>query len=55
VGLVREDADDEQVRDAIVKLCEEQRCSPILFNQGASYAGYHAFDLSVESLLSCTE
>ena len=49
-GILPQGASDNQLRDAIVKVCEEQGCSPIQFNQGAWYAGHFAFDLLLEHL-----
>lgn len=48
--IVDEDADNQKTQDAIVKLCREQRISPIRFNQGAWYVGYHALDLVLDLL-----
>ncbi|MDA2935146.1 hypothetical protein MYX82_12520, partial [Acidobacteria bacterium AH-259-D05] len=42
-GVLPQGATDDQLRHAIVRICEEQDCSPIQFNQGAWYAGYFAF------------
>jgi hypothetical protein len=49
-GVVDQSADDTAIRRAIVSLCTEHGCSPVEFNQGAWYIGYHAFDLLLEIL-----
>lgn len=41
-GIVARGADDRQAAQAIVDLCTKEYCSPLLFNQGAWYAGKHA-------------
>jgi hypothetical protein len=50
LGLAKETASDEEIRDAIVGICAERNCSPLLFNQGLWYLGAHAFDLLLESI-----
>lgn len=50
IGIVQNNATDEEIQKAIVKLCNELHCSPLKFNQGAWYAGYHSFDLLLENL-----
>lgn len=48
--IVGEHADHTAIRKAIVDLCQAHRISAILFNQGAWYIGYHAFDLLLDKL-----
>lgn len=48
--LVEPDASDDHIREAIVAECLHQGISPIRFNQGAWYVGFHAFDLFLELL-----
>lgn len=50
IGIAKSDATDDQIRQVIVKLCQEQRCSPLQFNQGAWYVGNNAFDFLLENL-----
>ena len=50
LGIVHENADKETTQHAIVKMCEEQKISPIRFNQGAWYTGNHAFELLLDCL-----
>ncbi len=49
-GMVVDGDSDNDVRQAIVRVCGEYGCSPLQFNQGAWYAGYYAFDLLLETL-----
>jgi hypothetical protein len=48
--VVDEEADKQTTQCAIAKWCHEQRISPIRFNQGAWYMGYHALDLLMDLL-----
>jgi hypothetical protein len=49
-GIVDDNASDHAIQKAIVALCQERRVSSLLFNQGAWYIGYNAFDLVLEML-----
>lgn len=48
--IVDDKANDEAIQEAIVALCESNRASPILFNQGAWYIGYYSFDIVLDLL-----
>jgi hypothetical protein len=48
--IVGPNANHLGIQRAIVKLCQEQGVSPLLFNQGAWYVGYHSFDILTEML-----
>jgi len=50
IGMVGSGATAEEIAQAIVSLCKEQKCSPVQFNQGAWYIGHFAFDLLLEML-----
>lgn len=50
IGLVGEGVPDTQIQQAIVSLCQKHDVSPVLFNQGAWYIGYHSFDIVLELL-----
>ena len=50
LGLAAEAAPDADIRAAILDLCEQHGCSPLLFNQGTWYLGYHSFDLLLEQM-----
>ena len=49
-GMVSEKANDRQIGQEIIDLCNKENCSPLQFNQGAWYAGARAFDLLMENL-----
>ncbi|RMG67632.1 MAG: hypothetical protein D6715_04325 [Calditrichaeota bacterium] len=51
IGMVDNEASDDEVREAIITLCRDYKVSPTQFNQGAWYLGYFAFDLLFEMLL----
>jgi hypothetical protein len=46
---------DVAIRSGILKACRDEGVSPIGFNQGAWYIGYHAFDLLLERLAQETD
>jgi hypothetical protein len=48
--IVEKDADTETVQQAIVSVCEKNGISPLRFNQGAWFTGYHAFELVLDLL-----
>ncbi len=48
--IVNEGGSDQQIQKAIVSLCKSKGVSPLLFNQGAWYVGYNAFDIALELL-----
>jgi len=48
--LAEQGADDDRIREAIVAACRKAGISALQFNQGAWYAGSHAFDLLLERL-----
>jgi hypothetical protein len=50
LDIVDDDANHHDIQTAIVALCQEHRISPLLFNQGAWYVGYYAFDIVLEIL-----
>jgi hypothetical protein len=52
--IAPDDASDPRIRHEIISLCRKNHCSPVLFNQGAWYAGVFALDLLLESLASKT-
>ncbi|PKN51355.1 MAG: hypothetical protein CVU55_12000 [Deltaproteobacteria bacterium HGW-Deltaproteobacteria-13] len=45
IGIVSEGTDKAEVQKAIVCMCEQESIPALLFNQGAWFTGYHAFDL----------
>jgi hypothetical protein len=49
-GIAGQADTDAAIRRGILKACREKGVSPIDFNQGAWYMGYHAFDLLLERL-----
>lgn len=49
-GMVPKGTSDRELRQAIIDLCRTEECSPLQFNQGAWYAGAHAFVLLMEKL-----
>lgn len=50
--IVNEGESDQKIQQAIVNHCEAKGVSPILFNQGAWYVGYHAFDIVLKLLVA---
>jgi len=48
--IVDEKANDLEIQKTIVDLCTREDVSPVLFNQGAWYVGYYAFDIVLEML-----
>ena len=50
--LVENPSSHQVIQKAILKLCQEQGISPLLFNQGAWYVGYNAFDILLEILVA---
>lgn len=49
-GIADSNANDQEIQKAIVALCQEKGVSSLLFNQGAWYVGYKAFDVVLEML-----
>jgi hypothetical protein len=50
IGIVPKGTSHRDVSRAIIDLCKSEDCSPLQFNQGAWYAGAHAFALLMEKL-----
>jgi hypothetical protein len=50
IGIVPNGTSHRDVSRAIIDLCKSEDCSPLQFNQGAWYAGAHAFALLMEKL-----
>lgn len=50
IGIVRDAANPSEIPEAIATLCRDHGISPIRFNQGAWYIGYHAFDILLDML-----
>ena len=48
--IVGPNANHLDIQRAIVKLCQEQGVSHLLFNQGAWYVGYNSYDIVLELL-----
>jgi len=48
--LAEQGDSDEKIRASIVALCDQENVSPLQFNQGAWYLGYHSFDLLLDLL-----
>lgn len=53
--IVDKEASDLRIQKAIVDLCAGKGVSPILFNQGAWYVGYYAFDIVLENFYGCKQ
>jgi hypothetical protein len=49
-GIAKPDSTHAEIRNAILAVCKQRGISPVLFNQGAWYVGYHAFDLLLDTL-----
>jgi hypothetical protein len=50
LGIVAAGDNTENVQSAIVSFCEREGISPLRFNQGAWFTGYHAFEIVLELL-----
>lgn len=50
LGLAPHSGDDHDLQVAIVDACRANGVSPLLFNQGAWYLGFNAFDILLELL-----
>ncbi len=50
LSIVNTRVSDFEVREAIIKLCIEQKASSLLFNQGAWYLSIRSFDLLIDNL-----
>jgi endonuclease III len=53
--LVEQGATPKQIEKAIIAVCADYKCSPLLFNQGAWYLGANAFELLLEDINSTPE
>ncbi len=49
-GIAGPTDNDPAIRKGILKACRDEGVSPVVFNQGAWYMGYHAFGLLLERL-----
>jgi len=49
-GIAGPTEKDPAIRNGILKACREEGISPLVFDQGAWYMGYHAFELLLELL-----
>ncbi len=50
LGIAGKGTNDDEVQKAIVEFCKSQGISPVLFNQGAWYVGYYAYDIVLKLL-----
>ncbi|MFZ2423430.1 MAG: hypothetical protein WBD79_02290 [Anaerolineae bacterium] len=51
LDIVDDDANQHHIQTAIIALCQKYEISPLLFNQGAWYVGYYAFEIVLEILM----
>ena len=51
INIVPQDANDRNIINMIVEQCNNENVSPILFNQGAWYLGYNAFNILLDKII----